>query len=367
MLYWTKTYITVFLVSMILSLIGTPLVRWLALRLGVVDIPNSKKIHSKPVPLWGGVIIFAACAIAILQTFDYSNPLKAIMIGGFVVLLVGIIDDVNGGISACLKFVILMIVALILTRYGVILNLFHNYYLDAFFTVLWIVGLTSAFNGIDNMDGLASGIACITSTIYFIIAYQTGLWGFGILAIALAGSNLGFLRYNFNPATIFMGDAGSFFLGFTLAAMGVMGEWTENSIISCIIPVLILGFPIFDFSYIIIWRQRNGVTHNLRQIISHCDKDHISHRLVDLGLNQRKAVGLIYLISFALGLGAIVLRNSQLTSNSALLLLQGFIIALIVITLLKLGAQLLRRNNKLKESLTELKVKIGVVVDIGGR
>jgi UDP-GlcNAc:undecaprenyl-phosphate GlcNAc-1-phosphate transferase len=197
------------------------------------------------------------------------------------------------------------------------------------------------------MDGLASGIAVIVAAMFFVIALQaylmlggeTSLSWFGMLAIGLVGANLGFLVYNFHPAQVFMGDAGSFFLGFTLAALGVMGEWTENRLISCAIPMLILGVPLFDFSYILIARILRGETRTLRAIIDHCAPDHLSHRLLWIGFRQRTAVFFIYLISIALGVSGILLRNSESYLDTELALLQGVAILAIVIVLMASAAR----------------------------
>jgi len=234
-------------------------------------------------------------------------------------------------------------VTLVMSRFGVRLNLFRAYpHVDLILTVLWIVGVTSAFNALDNMDGLAAGLAAIVSAVYLVIAAQAFLrvgtenefsW-VGLLAAGLLGANLGFLVYNFKPARIFMGDSGSFFLGFTLAALGVMGEWTETRVISCTIPVLILGIPIFDFAYIIVARILRGETRTIRQVIEHCALDHLSHRLTWMGFSQRQAVLFIYVAAIAMGITGILLRNSGSLLDSALGLAQGLAIVMIIMVLM---------------------------------
>lgn len=197
------------------------------------------------------------------------------------------------------------------------------------------------------MDGLASGLSVIVAGMFLVIAMQayaaanteTSLSWFGMLAVGLMGANLGFLIYNSKPALIFMGDSGSFFLGFTLAALGVMGEWTENRIISCTIPILILGVPLFDFAYVILARILKGETRTLRSIIDHCAPDHLSHRLVWFGFTQRQAVFFIYLISITLGISGILLRNTTSLVDSQLALFQGLSIVAIIIILMVLAAR----------------------------
>ncbi|MBN2308793.1 MAG: undecaprenyl/decaprenyl-phosphate alpha-N-acetylglucosaminyl 1-phosphate transferase [Candidatus Hydrogenedentes bacterium] len=331
-----------------LAALGMPAAIVLLRKLGVVDEVAEHKIHKKPTPRGGGIVIFLAFAIAVLIPNYRDTSMNGVIIGSFICLLVGAVDDFRGGIPAVWKFLTLLVVTGILFHYDVKLNLFKSFPpLDWAFTVLWIVGVTSAFNGLDNMDGLAGGVAAIASTMFLVIALQTFLavgtessmsW-FGLLSAGLIGANLGFLVYNFRPARIFMGDSGSFFLGFTLAALGVMGEWTENRIISCTIPVLILGVPIFDFAYILIARVLRGETRTIRQIIEHCAPDHLSHRLVWIGFSQRKAVLFIYLIAASMGATGILLRNSKAVLDSLLGLTQGLAIVAIVVILMSTAAR----------------------------
>jgi len=345
--YWPRTYILVGCTAFLISALAMPAAILVLRRLGVLDAPADNKIHRKPVPRGGGAVIFAAFAIAVVLPGYRSHGMNGIMVGAFICLLVGMLDDWIGGIPGLYKLVTLFFVTLILWWFGVRINVFKNDVLDIALTTLWIVGVTSAFNGIDNMDGLASGVAVIVAGVFFVIAVQahmaagteTSLSWFGMLAIGLIGANLGFLIYNFKPALIFMGDSGSFFLGFTLAALGVMGEWTENRVISCTIPVLILGVPLFDFAYIILSRILRGETKTLRQIIDHCAPDHLSHRLVWFGFTERKAVMFIYLISMALGVTGILLRNSESYVDSQLALFQGLAIVAIVIILMATAAR----------------------------
>jgi UDP-GlcNAc:undecaprenyl-phosphate GlcNAc-1-phosphate transferase len=342
MTYWPETYLKVGVLAFVLSAVLMPLGIFLLRKLNVMDAVAPNKIHAKPVPRGGGIVIYIAFAIAVLWPGYRSDGMNGIMVGSFICLMVGAADDYFGGIAGFYKLITLMVVTLILSYFGVRLNVFNHAFLDVGFTMLWIVGVTSAFNGTDNMDGLASGIAVIVALLFFVIAVQayqqaggeTSLSWFGMLAIGLVGANLGFLIYNWNPAKIFMGDSGSFFLGFTLSALGVMGEWTENRIVSCVVPVLILGVPIFDFAYIILVRIWRGETRTLRDIIDHCAPDHLSHRLVWSGFSQRKSVGFIYLICISLGTSGILLRNSDSLVDGALALVQGLATIAIIIGLM---------------------------------
>ncbi len=347
--YWPRTYLMVGLAAFVLSAVLMPAGIWLLRRVGMIDQVSDNKIHSHPVARGGGIIIFLAFTLAVLLP-DYRNEnMKGVLMGAFVCLCVGAADDYLGGIPGFYKLLTLFLVTLLLSYYGVRLNMFKEYpALDIALTMFWIVGVTSAFNGADNMDGLASGIAAIVSLMFFTIAMQAyfvtqnenRLSWFGLLAVGLVGANLGFLLYNFHPAKVFMGDAGSFFQGFTLAALGVMGEWSEESrLVSGTIPIIILGVPLFDFAYILVVRVLRGDTKTLRAMIDHCAPDHLSHRLMWIGFSQRKAVLFIYLICTAMGVSGILLRNSSSLFDSQLALLQAAAIAAIVMVLMATAAR----------------------------
>jgi len=346
--YQPRVYIVVGCTAFLIAALCMPLAIYLLRRAGVIDHVGAGKIHTEPVPRSGGIVVFLAFAVAVLLPNYRNSAMHGVLIGAFICLVVGAVDDFRGGLPAVLKFVTLVLVTIIMWQFGVRLNVFQWWPLDLFFTLVWIVGVTSAFNGVDNMDGLAAGIAVIVSSIYLTIAVQkflvvgteTSLTWFGLLAAGLIGANLGFLVFNFKPARIFMGDSGSFFLGFTLSALGVMGEWTPNRLTSCTIPVLILGVPLFDFAYILVARILRGETRTIRQVIEHCAPDHLSHRLVWIGLSQRQAVLFIYMVSVAMGVSGILLRNSVSLVDGALALFQGVSIVLIIIILMATASRL---------------------------
>jgi UDP-GlcNAc:undecaprenyl-phosphate GlcNAc-1-phosphate transferase len=340
--YWPRTWIVAGCTAFVLAAVIMPVAIFLLRRFGVYDQLADNKLHKKPIVRGGGVVIFLAFAIAVILPDYRSYPMIGVMIGSFVCMVVGALDDVLGGIPAAFKFLTLILVTGVLYQYDVKLQLFSWEWLNFLCTLLWIVGVTSAFNGTDNMDGLASGTALIISTMFLIIAVQsfyaagteTALSWFGLLSAGLIGANLGFLIYNSKPAHIFMGDAGSFFLGFTLSALGVMGQWNENPVIAWTIPVLIMAVPIFDFAYILLARIYWGETRTIHSVISHCAMDHLSHRLTWMGFSQRQTVFIIYMISVALGVTGVLLRNSTNWIDSALGLLQGGVILLLVASLM---------------------------------
>ena len=345
-LYWPDTYLNVAITAFVLSAVCMPIAIFLLRKLNLLDTVKKDKIHRRPVPRLGGVVMFLAFAVAVILPGYRSHAFNGVMLGAFVCLVVGAVDDMSGGkIPGLWKLVTLIAVTFIMQWFGVHLHAFKTPWLDTTVMILWVVGVTSAFNGIDNMDGLASGVAIIVSSVYLFIAMQawlvvkteTSLAWFGMLSAGLIGANLGFLIFNFKPARIFMGDSGSFFLGFLLAALGVMGEWTENRIISCTIPALVLGVPLFDFAYVLIARIAKGQTRTLTEVINYCGTDHISHRLTWIGLSQRQAVLFIYLICFALGATGILVRNSVNYLDSVLGILQGLAILTIVVVLMRIA------------------------------
>jgi UDP-GlcNAc:undecaprenyl-phosphate GlcNAc-1-phosphate transferase len=207
-------------------------------------------------------------------------------------------------------------------------------------TVIWVVGITNAVNFFDGMDGLAAGLTAICALCFFIVAAITHQAYIGYLTIALAGSSLGFLKFNFKPATIFLGDSGSTFLGFTLAGIAVMGGWAEkNPKVALSLPILILSVFIFDMIYITIARSLDGKVRNLKEWIEYTGKDHLHHRLVNLGFTETETVLFIYLIAACLGISGI---NLKTTGDLKIYfeLLQGLYIFIIVVILMLVGRKL---------------------------
>lgn len=346
--YWPRTYIMVCITAFVISAVMMPAAILILRRLHVLDPVTGSKLHTRPVPRGAGIVMFGAFAVAVILPGYRSSGFNGILIGAFLCMTVGSLDDILGGrIPGIWKFATLIVATLILEQFGVKLNFFKSPLLDELFTILWIVGVTSAFNGIDNMDGLAGGIAVIVCAVYVFIAMQmwfvsrteTSLSWFGMLAAGVIGSSLGFLLYNFKSAKIFMGDSGSFFLGYTLAALGVMGEWSENRVISCTVPVLVLGVPIFDFAYVIIARIINGETRSLSSIINHCGLDHLSHRLTWMGFTQRQAVLFIYLLCAVLGFSGMLGRSSATLLGTAIGIIQGTAILAVVVILMSISTR----------------------------
>lgn len=302
-------YILIFASALLFAAGGTPLARWAAPRLGVMDQPSARKIHTKPMPLLGGAAIYMAFVIALLLFGDrsYVSQAVGILLGATLVSFCGFWDD-RGMLHPLIKLGIGQpVAALILIATGIRVSFLPHPLLNFLVTIFWVVGITSALNLLDNMDGLSAGVATVASTFFLLLAAMNGQYLVGSLAAALLGACLGFLFYNFNPASIFMGDTGSLFIGFVLAVVGIKLRFPGRlDVVTWMIPVIILGVPIFDTTLVVISRLRRGLNP-----LTTPGKDHLSHRLVAMGLTQREAVVAIYLICVVLGLLAFFLTRAS--------------------------------------------------------
>ncbi|MBI5191538.1 MAG: undecaprenyl/decaprenyl-phosphate alpha-N-acetylglucosaminyl 1-phosphate transferase [Nitrospirae bacterium] len=298
-------YFLTFVLSFLLAIYGTPMARQAAIKFGIVDRPDGNlKVQRDPVPYLGGLAIYLAFLLALSLTFTFSYELLGIMLGGTIIVLLGLIDDF-GVLQPEVKLIGQIIAAFVLIKSGTMIYLtFIPFWLRVFLTGLWIVGVTNAFNIIDVMDGLSSGIAAIAAITLSVVAIGNEKTTVAIMAIALAGSALGFLRYNFHPAKIYMGDTGSMFLGFTLAALSIgntVGSYTKTNYFGFIAPVLILGVPIFDTLLVMFFRFRKGIS------MFHGSNDHFAIRLKRLGWPVRRIVVASYLAAAMLSAWALVL------------------------------------------------------------
>ncbi len=300
-----------FSIALLASLTLTVPVRALALRVGMVDLPGPRKVHLKPIPLLGGLAIYAGVIIAILFVFD--GPARAqvegIFAGATLVIAAGILDD-RGWLHDQIKlFVAMPLAALILLASGIRAQVFSvllggpaGWFLDAALTVFWVVGITASFSILDHMDGLCAGVAAMASAFFALLAHLHGQTLVTVLAAAVLGAAAGFLRWNFKPAKIFMGDAGAMFLGFLMATLSLKLRLAhDNHLAAWIAPVLILGVPVLDTALVSISRARRGLLP-----FASPGKDHAAHRLANLGLGERGAVLVLYLTGAATGSVAIL-------------------------------------------------------------
>ena len=305
-----KTYVVAFAIALFTSWILTPYVKNLAFKIGAVDKPDPRKVHKGIMPRLGGLAIFVGFLIAVLSTVTMSRDLFGILTGAFVILIVGILDDVYQ-LPAKVKLLGQIVAAAVLIFFGIQIEWLNNpfggyFYLDYLsipITIFWVVSFTNVVNLMDGLDGLAAGVSAVASVTIILVALQQGYYTVAVMTAALAGGIIGFIRYNFNPATIFMGDTGSMFIGYILAAISILGAVKSATTIALIVPAIALGLPIMDTAFAIIRRHLNG------KPIFKPDKGHFHHRLLAMGLTQRQAVMLMYLISAGLGLSAILLTE----------------------------------------------------------
>jgi UDP-GlcNAc:undecaprenyl-phosphate GlcNAc-1-phosphate transferase len=343
-------WLYVLLVSYLVAFGLTPLIRELARKMGAVDQPSSRKIHQAATPLLGGVAVYCAFLIALLANAGgmvapliVTEGMMGVLIGGTLLFLVGIRDDLRE-VPAARKLLVQIAASGIVIWSGKLLTFFPHGVagdmLNALLTVLWIVGITNSFNFFDGMDGLATGLAIILAFFMGVVAFQTNQSVLGWVAVALVGACMGFLPYNFTaraPATIFLGDAGSTFLGFTLACLAVKGNWADGKpIVSVSTPILIFGILIYDMVYMTVERIYTGKVRTLKQYLEYVGKDHMHHRLERVLGSRTDAVLMIFLLSITLGLAGVVLRSARAV-DALFLLLQATIIVVVVSILERRG------------------------------
>lgn len=306
-----------FIAAFIIVLVIVPFVIKFAIKTNAMDAPDKRKVHHQPIPRIGGLGIYIGFMLSVLIISFTTNvavghgvELAGLLLGGTFIIIVGLIDDYYD-LPAKIKLLGQIAAACIMVSFDIRIDFLTNPFGDWIFleylsvpvTVFWIVGLTNTINLIDGLDGLAAGVSTIASITLLLVAYEQGDVFVVFITAALVGSAMGFLKYNFNPARIFMGDSGSMFLGFILSGVSVIGMVKSAATIALIVPILALGLPILDTIFAIIRRYRNGVP------IFKPDRGHLHHRLLDLGFTQRQAVLLMYIFSSLLGLSAIALTQ----------------------------------------------------------
>ena len=307
-----STLVLIFATALVFAMGVTPLAQRLALRAGFLDQPNARKIHTSPIPRLGGVAMYGAFVVALILFADrfYVPQMIGIVVGATWVSFLGLWDD-RVGLHAGLKLIGQIGGALILVIAGVTVELVPYPFVNVAITVLWVIGITNAMNLLDNMDGLSGGSAAIAAAFFLLIAALNGQYLVGSLSAALLGAAIGFLIYNFNPARIFMGDAGSLFIGFMLAAVGIKLRFLNLPVTATwFIPILVLGLPIFDTTLVFVSRLRRGLNP-----LTHPGTDHTSHRLVARGLTRREAVLTLYLVAGTLGVAAMFCTQGNLLAN----------------------------------------------------
>lgn len=339
-------YVLAFGVSLVLVLILTPLARRLAVWIGAVDMPHDRKVHENPTPTLGGLAIFLAVLVSLLlckiilgfrpssstqgMSSALSSPqLLGIILAATFIALLGAVDDMRH-LSPWIKIAGQVMAALVLVSFGVeittlalprgnVLDLTASPLLSILLTIIWMVAFTNIINLIDGLDGLAAGIAFISAVAFFFYGSRIGADSNTLQAMvisaAVGGACLGFLRYNFNPASIFMGDSGAMFLGFILGAISIQGILKRTAVATMFTPIIVLAVPILDTGLAILRRARSG------KPFHYADKEHIHHRLLYIGHSQRQAVLIIYLWTGLLT--AIALAMEFVASKMVVLILLG--------------------------------------------
>ncbi len=311
-------FLLIFLVSAALTLILTPAAGKLAVKLGAVDRPSRRKVHKNIIPRFGGLSIFISFMITVIAALFLINQfrvhlvadeilgLKGILFGGTLIVLLGLFDDLKG-MPALVKLAGQIIASGIATYFGVSILFISTPFTHILrlgiwavpLTIVWMVSITNAINLIDGLDGLASGITAIAAGTLFIVAIKMGQMDSAILLAAIAGTSIGFLRFNFFPASIFLGDSGSLFFGFMLACASIIGVLKSTLVIALLIPIVILAIPIYDTATAIIRRAVKG------RSIFEADKKHLHHRLLKAGFNQRQVVIMIFGACLILSMAAL--------------------------------------------------------------
>ncbi|MEG0774436.1 MraY family glycosyltransferase [Clostridium sp.] len=327
--------IFLFFMAVSISFFITPWVKKIANKVNAIDIPkDNRRVHSSPIPRMGGLAIYISFVLVMLLEFkSFHAAHYGLIIGGTIIVIGGILDDIKGlKPSHKLMFQLLATSCLILSGITIrlVTNPFNNIYpyMNLGFwgipiTMLWVIGITNAFNLIDGLDGLAAGVAFISTITLLVVSIINGRYETILLTTILGGAILGFLPYNFHPAKIFMGDTGSQLLGFFLAGISIQGAIKSTTSLVIAVPLLTLGLPIYDTIFAMIRRKASG------KPIMEGDKGHLHHRLLNLGLNQREAVLIMYVTSAILGSLAVIAM--QLSSKKAYFLLASVVVVIFIL------------------------------------
>lgn len=333
-----------------------PVAARLAGRFGIVDQPGHRKVHETPTPRLGGLAIFLPFTLVILagylllpellatpwaqslfpqsahmlrQAHLVEGKLLALLAGGTLVFAVGVVDDtLQGRFPFWAKLIGQVLAALVLIGAGVRTAFLPGDLLNAALTLVWLVGITNAFNLIDNMDGICAGVALVACGVLLANAYFLGEFFVSLVLVSLMGALLGFLFFNFNPASVFLGDCGSLFIGYVLASLTLLERYistASNSLFPVLMPVLVLALPIMDTTTVVVIRLREG------RPIYQGDKRHLTHRLGELGFGPRAVALYAYLVTACLGLGSLLLVNATLRDTAIILLWSAGLVASILL------------------------------------
>ncbi len=328
--------------SFIIVFLSVPLIRKLAVDHQILDFPDRRKPHKNAVPLLGGVAIYAGVVSGLILDPASFHLFSGLLLGGTLILIVGIIDDIYG-LSSRIRLIVQLIAAFAIIGFGSRIDFLPNTLFgnagEVILTLIWIIGITNAVNYLDGLDGLAVGTTAISATFFAIIGYFTGQHEICTVSWILTVVCVAYIPYNVKRNKIFLGDAGSTFIGFTLASIAVIGNWASDNVIRLSVPILILGVPIFDMVFTTIMRIKEGKVHSISEWINYTGKDHFHHRLIDLGLRTRGSVLFIYFITAALGISAVLISRTEDTIIGIMAIFQGIIIFGAIGVLMIVGAK----------------------------
>lgn len=332
-------YVILFFASALIAFLITPVVKRIAYTAGAVDIPkDNRRIHKKPILRMGGLAIYIPFVIITLIKLGNDRQVLGIILGGTLIAAMGAVDDIRP-LKPVIKLTVQIIAAIILILFGISVKSITIPFMSSNasattgilcipITIIWVVGITNAINLIDGLDGLACGISMISSLALMYVAYLCGRETPLLLNVILSGACLGFLPFNFNPASIFMGDTGSQFLGFTLASVSMLGAIKSTTAVVVAVPILAIGIPIYDTLFAMLRRKLNN------KPMMEADRGHMHHRLLDMGFNQKQVVLIMYAVSILLGLASIA--AIKLTSRRSYELLM-FVCAFVIATAIEFG------------------------------
>ena len=343
--------------AFIISFASMPIIKAFAQKVGAMDVPGeARRVHDHPIPRMGGLSIFLGFILSVVLFADISKQVQGILLGAVIVVAIGAIDDVVS-LPAWFKLLFQIAAAIVAVLHGVVIenvmnpNVFSSVdvlNLGVFsipITVIWIVAITNSVNLIDGLDGLAAGVSTISGVTMLIIALLVADGNVAVLLAALVGGCIGFLPYNLNPAKIFMGDTGALLLGYVLSTASILGLFKFYAVVSFAVPFLVLAVPLFDTVFAFCRRLLKG------QNPMKPDRGHFHHRLIDMGLNQKQAVAILYIISAILGLAAVVITTSG--ELKALILIVAFCAAAAIGTFLMLPHKPHERTSEKTDGRTD--------------
>jgi UDP-GlcNAc:undecaprenyl-phosphate/decaprenyl-phosphate GlcNAc-1-phosphate transferase len=360
-------YIIGFIIALGLALLLTPLVKKFAVKVGAVDVPNARKVHTRVMPRLGGLGIFLAFLLSLLAILPFVpdgivssrdiNFIAAFLIGGTLITLIGALDD-RFDLNAKLKFLAQIAVAcMVVFAFDIRVDFVNVPFQDAYsslegwisipLTIFWIVGVTNAINLIDGLDGLAAGVSGIAIGTISVMSLLMGNYMVAMLCLVLLGSIIGFLFFNFHPAKIFMGDTGSLFLGFCLAMLSMLG-FKQIAIVSFITPLIIIGVPLSDTFFAIIRRKLQ------KKPIFSPDKGHLHHCLRELGFSHRQTVLIIYGIAAFFGILAVIQSSAALNEANWV----TFVVICIMMFFLQIGAEIIGLVGKTKRPVINTLIRL---------